>query len=126
MRQLIRYGVLGIAINACMYLLYLLITHFGMEPKKAMTLVYAAGAIIGFFGNKKWTFAHRGRFGGAASRYVLAQFAGYTINFVLLFTFVDRLGFVHQWVQAVAILIVAAFLFVVFKLIVFANDRKSV
>ena len=119
MRQLIRYGLVGVASNAAIYFIYLLITYLGVEPKTAMTLVYIIGASIGFIGNRKWTFAHRGDASGAALRYVLAHLFGYLLNFLILFTFVDRLGYAHQWVQAVAILIVAGFLFIVFKYFVF-------
>jgi putative flippase GtrA len=122
MLQLIRYGLVGVASNAAIYLVYLLITYLGMEAKSAMTLVYIVGASIGFVGNRKWTFAHRGDSSSAALRYVLAHMFGYMLNFLILFTFVDRLGYAHQWVQAVAIIIVAGFLFVIFKYFVF-NEK---
>ena len=119
MQQLIRYGLVGLVSNAAIYFVYLLITYLGIEPKTAMTLVYIIGASIGFIGNRKWTFAHRGDSSSAALRYVLAHLFGYLLNLLILFTFVDHLGYVHQWVQAVAIIIVAGFLFVVFKYLVF-------
>jgi putative flippase GtrA len=119
MWQLIRYGLVGILSNAAIYCVYLLITHRGVEPKVAMTLTYIIGASIGFIGNRKWTFAHRGDYTSAALRYVLAHLFGYQLNFLILFTFVDRLGYAHQWVQGVAIIIVAGFLFIVFKHFVF-------
>ena len=122
-RQLIRYGLVGVASNAAIYFVYIVITFFGVEPKTAMTLVYIAGGLIGFIGNRKWTFAHRGDASSAALRYVLAHLFGYLLNFLILFTFVDHLGYAHQWVQAAAILIVAGFLFVIFKYFVFRERR---
>ena len=122
MRQLIRYGLVGVASNAAIYFVYLLITYLGVEPKTAMTLVYMIGASIGFIGNRKWTFAHRGNCSSAVLRYVLAHLFGYLLNFLILFTFVDHLGYNHQWVQAAAILLVAGFLFIVFKYFVFCKS----
>jgi len=119
MLQLIRYSLVGMISNLTMYFVYLLITYLGIEPKTAMTLVYIIGASIGFIGNREWTFAHRGDSASAALRYGLAHLLGYLLNFLILFTFVDRLGFAHQWVQAMAIIIVAGFLFLVFKYFVF-------
>ena len=119
MRQLIRYGLVGMVSNITIYIVYLLITYFGVEPKTAMTLVYIIGASIGFVGNRKWTFAHRGDPASAALRYVLAHLLGYLLNFLILYIFVDHLGYAHQGVQAMAILIVAGFLFVIFKFFVF-------
>lgn len=121
MRQLIRYGLVGAVSNLTIYFVYLLITYLGVEPKTAMTLVYIIGASIGFIGNRKWTFIHRGDSTRAALRYVLAHVFGYLLNFLILFTFVDRLGYAHQWVQAMAIIIVAGFLFIVFKYFVFCE-----
>lgn len=123
MLQLIRYSLVGVASNATIYLVYLLITYLGVEPKTAMTFVYIIGASIGFIGNRKWTFAHRGNSSSAALRYVLAHLLGYLLNLFILVTFVDRLGYAHQWVQAAAIIIVAGFLFIVFKYFVF-HERK--
>jgi len=119
MRQLMRYALVGVASNAAIYVVYLIITCLGVEHKTAMTLVYVIGGFIGFVGNRKWTFAHRGSASGAVFRYVLAHLFGYSLNFLILFTFVDRLGYAHQWVQAAAILIVAGFLFIIFKFFVF-------
>ncbi len=124
MRQLLRYAAVGLASNAAIYFLYLLITYFGGEPKAAMTFVYLIGASIGFFGNRKWTFAHDGNSTHAALRYGLAHLAGYTINFLILFVLVDRLGYAHEWVQALSIVVVAGFLFVVFKLFVFREHGR--
>ena len=119
MLQLIRYGLMGVVSNAAIYFVYLLITYLGVEPKTAMTLVYIIGTVIGFIGNRKWTFAHRGDSSSAALRYLLAHLFGYLLNLLILLTFVDHLGYAHQWVQVVAIIIVAGFLFIVFKYFVF-------
>lgn len=118
-QQLLRYGIVGVASNATMYGVYLLLTYLGIEPKTAMTMVYLLGATLGFFGNKQWTFEHRGNAKRAMLRYIVAHSAGYMLNFLILYTFVDRLGYPHQWVQAAAIAVVAVFLFVIFKYFVF-------
>jgi putative flippase GtrA len=120
--QLARYGLVGLASNLSGYLVYVLITYWGSEPKRTMTLLYIVGASIGYFGNRQWTFAHKGGL-GAGARYLIAHLLGYLINLLLLFTFVDRLGYSHQWVQAVAIFIVAGFLFLAFKYFVFHKSE---
>lgn len=119
MLQLIRYGLVGVVSNATIFFVYLLVTYLGVESKAAMTLVYIIGAAIGFVGNQKWTFSHRGNLPSAAPRYVLAHLFGYILNFLILFIFVDHLGYSHQWIQAGAIIIVAGFLFIIFKYFVF-------
>lgn len=123
--QFFRYGLVGIASNLSGYLLFLLITYWGMGPKIAMTLLYVVGATIGFFGNRQWAFAHKGALLGSGARYFMAHVLGYLINFFMLFIFVDGLGYSHQWVQAGAIIVVAGFLFVVFKYFVFPKIKSS-
>ena len=118
-KQFFRYGLVGIASNLSGYLLFLLITYWGVEPKIAMTLLYVVGATIGFIGNRQWAFTHSGTLLEAGARYFIAHMFGYLINFLILLMFVDRLGYSHQWVQAGAIFVVAGFLFVAFKYFVF-------
>jgi putative flippase GtrA len=125
MLQLIRYGFVGVVSNFAIYFGYLLVTYLGVEPKAAMTLMYILGASIGFIGNRAWTFAHRGDSTSAALRYVLAHLFGYLLNFMILYVFVDRLGYLHQWVQAAAIVVVAGFLFVIFKYYVFPARNQA-
>lgn len=121
---MIRYGLVGVATNFVIYVVYLLITYLGLEPKKAMTLVYVIGASIGFVGNRKWTFAYSGNIVRAAVGYVSAHILGYVLNFLILYIFVDRLDYAHQGVQAMAIIIVAGFLFVVFKYCIFREKYR--
>jgi putative flippase GtrA len=123
MQQLIRYGLIGIASNIIVYIIYLWITYLGVSPKTAMSLVYLTGASIGFIGNRKLTFSYRGNITWTALRYTMAHLFGYLLNFLILFVFVDQLGYFHQWIQIVAIIIVAAFLFIVFKYFVFPKKH---
>lgn len=120
--QLVRFGVVGILTNGAVFALYLLITHMGMPPKIAMTLLYALGATMGFFSNRAITFSHTGSVSKAAFRYVVAYALGYLLNLSLLFVFVDHAGLPHQAVQFSAIFIVAAFLFAIQKFFVFKDS----
>ena len=120
LRQFVRYGLIGIAINLAGYLLYLIVTFLGATPKITMSLLYIAGATAGYWGNRKLTFMHRGSMLASGTRYMLAHGLGYLINLAILMVFVDRFGYAHQWVQAVAIFVVAGYLFLAFKFFVFA------
>lgn len=122
MIQLIRYGLVGVSSNFAVYCVYLLITYYGIEPKIAMTMMYIIGALFGFVGHRRWSFAHNGDYKSAALRFVMAHLFGYLLNFMILFTFVDRLGYAHQWIQAAAIIIVAGVLFLAYKYFVFPEE----
>lgn len=120
LRQLFSYALIGVLTNVLGYALYLLLTYLWGAPKITMTALYFVGASIGFFANRRFTFRHDGHIGVTGVRYLLAQVAGYLLNLVLLLLFVDWLGLAHQIVQAIAIVLVAIFLFVMLRFFVFA------
>lgn len=123
--QLIRYGVVGLTINFAGYMVYLLLTYLGVTPKLAMSVLYGVGVAASFWGNRVVTFSHKGGIMSSGARFLIAHCFGYLINLTLLIVFVDNLGYPHQLVQVIAIFIVAAFLFMIFKLFVFVNDKAS-
>lgn len=114
-----RYALVGLLSNAFGYGIYLIVTWLGASPKAAMSLLYFAGAALGFFGNRLWAFAHHGKAWPSLLRYGISHSLGYGLNFALLHIFVDKMNYPHQLVQAVAIAVVAVFLFVSFRFFVF-------
>lgn len=125
LRQLFSYAVIGLLTNFLGFTLYLLLTYFWSLPKLTMTVLYSVGALIGFFANRRFTFCHDGSIGMTGLRYMFAQLLGYLLNLSLLVLFVDWLGFAHQLVQAVAIIVVAIFLFVLSRFFVFAPQLSK-
>lgn len=123
MTELFRYGVVGVTVNLVGYLVFLAIVALGLDPKTAMSMLYICGATAGFLLNRSWTFRVQGSLWGPGLRYILAHVAGYVLNLLLLLVLVDGLGYPHQIVQLGAVFVVAAFLFVVFRLIVFPASR---
>lgn len=117
--QLFRYAFVGLMSNAAGYLVYLVFTHMGVTPKLMMSLTYGVGAAIGFFGNRGLTFSYKGTMIGSGLRYLMVYVLGYLMNLSLLVVFVDKLGYPHQLVQAMAILVVASFLFAALRFYVF-------
>lgn len=124
-KQLFYYGMIGIITNLSWYAVYLLITSFGAEPKLVMSILYFCGATTSYLANRKWTFQHTGHWVNSTIRYVIAHIMGYTLNFLLLLIFVDYYHYPHQWVQGIAIFIVAGFLFITFKFFVFSENSNS-
>jgi len=121
--QFIRYVIVGLSLNLFGFLIYLVVTWLGMEPKLAITLFYPLAVLYGYIGNRNFTFAHKGSSIGSGGRYILVYFIGYCINFVILLILVDYLGYAHQWVQAGSIFVVAGFLFFALKFFVFTNTK---
>jgi putative flippase GtrA len=124
-RQLLRYALVGMASNSVAYLCYLALTQLGLWPTVAMTIVYVSCAFLSFLANRRLTFSHQGDVASSGARYIVAHVAGYTVNALLLFVFVDRLGYPHAWVQAAAIVVVAVVLFLAMKYFVFPQAKPG-
>lgn len=123
--QFLRYATVGLVSNLLLYLAYLGVTAHGMGHMTAMTLLYCSGVLITFSANRSWSFAHLGLARTAFFRYVAAYLLGYLLNYSLLWLAVDRLHLPHQAVQAVAIVLVAASLFLMHKYWVFAPATRN-
>lgn len=121
-----RYVLIGILTNACGYGLYLLVTWLGGSPKISMTVLYWLATLLGFLGNRYWAFKHQGKVLPSLIRYGFAYLIGYGIDFYVLYVFVDRLGYPHQLVQAVAAVVVAGALFLMLNLFVFPQKGRRV
>ncbi|WP_366919273.1 GtrA family protein [Variovorax ginsengisoli] len=123
--QLMRYGLVGLTVNLAGYAVYLLVTYLGAPPRAAMTVLYGVGAFGGFWGNKRLTFRHEGGVLRTATRYVLAHCLGYLINLAIFAVVIDKLGYPHQWAQAIGVFVVAGYLFLAFKFFVFRDLTSS-
>lgn len=124
LKQFLTYGIVGLSLNLILYFLYLIFVTLGADPKLSMTLVYVIGVVVGFYSHRKITFAHTGSVSRSITRFLIAHGIGYIINLSCLFILVDTFGFAHQLIQALSILIVALYLFIIFKFWVFPEVKK--
>ena len=121
--QLLRYGIVGITHNAVGYFIYLFITWLGVDPKLVVGVSYPLSMLVSYLGNKKFTFHHDGKITKSSIRFIISHIISYSINLLMLYIFVDKLSYPHQYVQLVAIFVCAAFLFFTLKIYVF-SDKK--
>lgn len=119
-RQLVRWLIVGTVVNAALYLVYLGLTASVLGPRTAMTVVYVAGVLLGFIGHRSWSFEHRGRPEPALMRYLGAYLLGYFLNLAGLQFGIEILGWPHQLVQGVMVVVVAISMFAMQKYFVFA------
>lgn len=123
--QILRYILVGSISNIILYLLYIVLTALGVGHKTAMTGLFALGVLQTFILNKRWTFASIGGTHRSLFRYLIAYGGCYGLNFLILIVFVDHMGMPHQIVQGVAIVFVAALMFLLQKYWIFTNENKS-
>ena len=113
--EVIRFGVIGFASNLLLYLVYLGLTKIGLRHKFAMSILYVVGVLQTFVFNNKWTFRHYGNQMVTFTRYISLYAFGYLINLAVLIVMVNQLGYSHERVQGVTVLVLALLLFVLQK-----------
>jgi putative flippase GtrA len=123
--QIIRYGIIGILNNLLGYFIYLLVTHFWLDPKVAITLLYPVGATTAYFGHSKYSFSYQGTKRYALWRYIVAHLISYGVNYLMLRILWEEFNFPHQAVQAAAIFVCAGTLFLLFKYFVFSHSEHG-
>lgn len=64
---------------------------------------YAAGILLGFLLNKRWTFRHHGHWGTAFARYLVVLAAAYLINLAAVIYLIDGLHLNSYLAQAAGI-----------------------
>jgi len=117
--QFLRYGIIGLSRSSIGYMVYLTLTHYGTDPKAAMSMLFVVGVSISFFLNRRWTFVHTGSIVASSIRFGAVFSVGYLINLGILYVFVDIYGFAHQFVQLAAMATLVLYFFVTLKIFVF-------
>jgi putative flippase GtrA len=117
--RVLKFGVVGVVNNAVGYGLFVVLSLAGVGHVEAMTASYLVGMAISFWGNRSWTFGHRGSIWSTVSRFVAANLIGYAVNFVVLNAFVTGAGVPQIPAQLVATAIVAVCTFTLMRMWVF-------
>ena len=79
LRQLVSFGMIGIASNAALYVVYLVMTELGVGHKAAMTAVLRSACSSTYAFNRRLTFRHEGAIatiGSALRRRLSARLLG--------------------------------------------------
>jgi putative flippase GtrA len=112
--ELLRFGLVGVALNVSLYLAYLGLMRFGLDYRAAMSVTYVVGVVAGYALHGRYTFkVHNDA--GAFTRYVLAYAAGYVLNLAGLSALVGMAAVSREASQAVMIVVVAGVLFLLQK-----------
>jgi putative flippase GtrA len=123
--QFIRYGVIGLGLNAAGYAAYLTLTHTVLGSRSAMTITYFFGVLIGFLLNRRITFRFDGDSRQALMRYIGAYAIGYGINFAGLWLFADYYGVPHEIVQGAVMVVLVVVLFLLQRYWVFPGRESD-
>jgi putative flippase GtrA len=123
--QLVRYGLVGVVTNVLLFAGYLLLSTFGVGAKTAMSLLYVPGVLVGFLGNRTFTFGHEGRIPSSLVRYFATYAFGYAFSFASLVVFVDILHWPTDFVVLALIFVTAGMLFLLQRWWVFPRGTRT-
>lgn len=121
-----KFAIVGIANNLIGYALFAVLTLLSVPAIPAMTVSYCLGMFISYFGNRTFTFKHTGQARTSVLKFLVVNAAGYSLNAVLLWYFVEHLGLPQLAVQAVAIGCVAVLTFTLMRLWVFKHETAAI
>ncbi|NND17779.1 MAG: GtrA family protein [Silicimonas sp.] len=117
--QLGRFGVVGLALNAALYLFYLALTAMGIAPVVASTIAFIVGVPLSLTAHRRITFRvgeiSKARKAGFAALYL----AAYVTQIGVLSGLHYGLGVPHPLAQAVAICMAALCTFFIQKRAIF-------
>lgn len=120
--RLCKYGIVGLGINAILYLIYLLIVSAGMDPKLSATITYFCGIILSYNAHKNLVFQdYEKKNYMKMAKFFGVYLSGYFINIAGLYMFVDLASYPHEFVQAGMILTIALYLYLLQKKWIFTN-----
>lgn len=104
-RQLLKYGIVGISNTVITLAIYALCTDaLGVQYEVALTLGFVCGTVNGYVLNRRWTFrVASGSHARAVKRYTGVQLLAYLTNLLLLHGAVTWLGLEKNVAEAVVI-----------------------
>jgi putative flippase GtrA len=117
LRAFIRFASVGLASNLAGYVAYLIVTWIWPSPKLVVTLMYGVATLIAYKGHARYSFQQR----GSIVRFLGVYAIGYVINLLLLMIGTDHMGFPHQAVQLVAVVVVGVTQFFLLRALVFRS-----
>ena len=122
LRQFLHFNVIGVVNTALAYGVYAGLVALGTGHYVALVADYAFGIVFGFFMNKRFTFAIKGRADRAMmGRMVLTYGTLLLFNLALLWVLVDHLHWNKYIAQALALAVVVVSSFATQKLFVFGK-----
>jgi putative flippase GtrA len=121
----LRYLLTGSGMSAAIYLGYLGATSLHFSPVLAISLIYPLAVGSSYFLNRRFTFRSARRHRESTWRFILAHTAGYLLNVGLLWVFTQFTLIDHKVAEALVLVTVGMFLFVVLRVFVFPNEEDA-
>jgi putative flippase GtrA len=120
--QIIKYSSVGIVTNSIGYIFYIFISNLiGINPPVAAILAGLIVIGISYYLNKNFTFKGKGKGVVTARKYYLLYFGAILAQSLIIFIFSNILGFAHEIVAGISLIIISCSLFLIQKFYFFSK-----
>ena len=120
LNQIIRYSSVGIITNAMGYILYIGVANIiGLNPPIAA--IFSGFMVIGvsYYLNKHFSFKHNSKGSNLAIKYYVLYISAILVHSFAIFLFSNILGFAHEFIAGISLIIISCSLFIIQKNILF-------
>ena len=120
--KLIKFGITGVMNTLVDFVVFMLLTHVGLNLYFSQVVSYSCGMLNSYIVNRSWTFKAKGKFfGGQMMRFITANLTLLMISVLLLWFFTNKLGFIKIVAKLFTTAIIMLAGFTVNRLWVFKN-----
>ena len=118
--QIIKYSSVGMLTNSIGYILYIVISNFiGINPPIAAIVSGFMVIGISYLLNTRFTFKSKNKGLFDAINYFLLYVSAILLNSLIIFIFSNMLGFAHEIIAAISLVIISCSLFLIQKFLLF-------
>jgi putative flippase GtrA len=123
--RMLRFAVVGVLNTALGYSIILAGLALGYGDILSNISGYAAGLLLGFVLNSRWTFANTSRIhAGTVLRYVLSFLFAYGANLLIVLAALSQGMTGNPWVHLLGIIVYSVLFYLASAHVVFRADRK--
>lgn len=122
-KQFSKYGIIGLANNLILYLLFVLLIHMGVQPVLTAGICYVLGVAISYGLNRRWTFTSRSSHARDLPRFLVAYAAG-LVSTVTAITIL-LLWLPPEIAQLFNIVITAVVIYMMLRLLKFGEGQSG-
>lgn len=122
-RRFSRYGIVGLATNLSLYLIFVLLLRLGVSPVVSAGLCYCLGVGMSYLLNRRWTFGSNDGHGRDLPKFLLAYGVGFASTLLTISLLVSWLP--AELAQILNIGITAVVIYACLRILRFGMRRSG-
>lgn len=122
MKRIGRFAIVGLVVNASLYVLFLALVWTGLPAVGVSVLCYGLGVAMGYVLNRRWSFESQANHMHDLPRYLIAYGAGFIMTVASISVLVGPFG--PALAQFMTIVAVAVTIFGMLNLLRFGGQRR--